>query len=454
MTLLLELLLMGLLIGLNAFFVVIEFSVVVSRRPKVEALYQQGYAGAKIVLEWLSSSEQRERLVAAAQLGVTLVSLALGAVGDRTFEELVHRLFAALLVSPPAWLDTIIPFLPLIISLTTVSTLHVIFGEQVPKVAALRNPEIAAVRLAPAMQLFIWAFRWFIDGLDWATRAVLRLLHWGEVAHPRGLSPQELRFLLQESEEEGILPQEEGTILKAALDFWQIKVRQVMVPRTEIIAAPADTPLREVLRLAAEHGLTKIPLYQGDLDKIVGIVHIKSLLRLLVTGDERLARPAHEVADEPLFVPESLPIGELLKEFREKRQHIAIVIDEYGGVAGLVTLEDILEELVGEVGDPYDNEPPDIVPVGEGVWNVDGQALIDDVNEALGLHLSSPYYDTVAGYVLDRLGHIPEEGEWVDVTRDGVRLTVTKMDKRRIAQLRIERLPKGRGKSHQGGKVG
>ncbi|NPA26060.1 MAG: HlyC/CorC family transporter [Chloroflexi bacterium] len=437
----LDLLLIVLLIALNAFFVIIEFSVVVSRRPKVEALLQQGYSGAKIVLEWLSSPEARERLIAAAQLGVTLVSLALGAVGDRTFEELVHRFFAAFLASPPPWLEAILPVLPLVISLTTVSTLHVVFGEQVPKVAALRNPEIAAVRLAPAMQLFMWTFRWFIDGLDWTTRFVLRLLGWGEAAHPRGLSPQELRFLLQESEEEGVLPQEEGTILKAALDFWQIRVRQVMVPRTEIVAAPADTPLREVLRLAAEHGLTKIPLYEGDLDKIVGIVHIKKLLRLLVSG-ERLDRPAREVADEPLFVPESLPIGELLKKFRENRQHIAIVIDEYGGVAGLVTLEDILEELIGEVGDPYDTEVPDVVPVEEGVWNVDGQALIDDVNEALGLHLSSPYYDTVAGYVLDRLGRIPDEGDSVDVATDGVRLTVTKMDKRRIAQLRIERTNK------------
>ncbi len=437
MALLFDFFLIALLIALNAFFVTMEFAAVVSRRPRLMALAEGGQRGARLVLQWVQSPQARDRLVAASQLGVTIVSLALGAVAEGTFETLLHRLLGE--AELPPWLSmfqTVLPALPLVLSLVIVTSLHVVLGEQVPKVAALRNPEAISSILAPLMQIFLVTFKWFIDLLDWTTRAILRLLGLEGSTHA-SLSLEELRYLVQESEAEGILPQEEGEIIHAVLDFSQILVRQVMVPRTDIVAAPADAPLSEVVRLAAKHGVTKIPLYEGDLDQVVGIVYVKSLLPRLAEGRVN-GTPAREVADEALFVPESLPIRELLRLFREKRQHIAVVVDEYGGTAGLVTLEDVLEELVGEVGDPFDREPPDVVPQPDGSWLVDGMALMDDVNEALGIHLHDPHYDTVAGFVLGKLGRIPKEGD--QVTWDGVRLTVERMDGLRIDRLRLEKL--------------
>ncbi len=437
MTLLLDFLLILLLVSLNAFFVTMEFAVVVSRKPRLMALAEQGHRGAQLALPWVESQQARDRMVAAAQLGVTIVSLALGAVGEGTFETLLHHALGN--AQLPAWLDfleTILPALPLALSLVIVTTLHVVLGEQVPKVAALRHPEATVATFAPLMQIFIIVFKWFIDLLDWITRTILNLFGLKSQAHG-SLSIEELKYLVQESEAEGLLPEEEGEIIHAVLDFSQVLVRQVMVPRTDIVAAPADAPLAEVVRLAAKHGVTKIPLYEGDLDHIVGIVYLKSILPRLAEGQIN-GTPAREVADEALFVPESLPIRELLRLFREKRQHIAVVVDEYGGTAGLVTLEDVLEELVGEVGDPFDREQPDVVPQPDGSWLIDGMALMDDVNEALGIELHDPHYDTVAGFVLGRLGRIPKEGD--QVVWDGIRLTVERMDGLRIDRLRLEKI--------------
>jgi len=438
MTLFLDFLLIAVLIALNAFFVTMEFAVVVSRKPRLMALAEKGHRGAQIVLSWIEHVQGRDRLVAASQLGITIVSLALGAVGESTFEALLHHALGE--ATLPPWLQvlqTLMPALPLILSLVIVTTLHVVLGEQVPKVAALRHPEVTAARFAPLMQVFIAAFKWFIDLLDWITRAILALFGLEAQSHP-SLNLEELKLLVHESKAEGLLPEEEGEIIDAVLDFSQVLVRQVMVPRTDIVAAPADAPLAEVVRLAAKHGVTKIPLYEGDLDHIVGIVHLKSILPRLAEGQIN-GTPAQEVADKALFVPESLPIRDLLRLFREKRQHIAIVVDEYGGTAGLVTLEDVLEELIGEVSDPFDQEQPDVVPQPDGSWLVDGMALMDDVNEALNVNLQDPHYDTVAGFVLGRLGRIPQEGD--HVTWDGVRLTVERMDGLRIDRLRLEKMP-------------
>ncbi len=438
MILLLDFALIALLIALNAFFVTIEFAAVVSRKPRLMALADQGNRGARLVLQWLEGPHSRDRLVAAAQLGVTIVSLALGAVGESTFEALLHELLGdAQLPAGLSLFQAVLPALPLALSLVIVTSLHVVLGEQVPKVAALRHPETTAATLAPLMQIFLIVFRWFIDLLDWITRVILGWFGLQTQAHA-SLSLEELKYLVQESEAEGLLPEEEGEIIHAVLDFSQVLVRQVMVPRTDIVAAPADAPLADAVRLAAKHGVTKIPLYQGDLDHIVGIVYLKSILPRLAEGQVN-GTPAREVADEALFVPESLPIRELLRLFREKRQHIAVVVDEYGGTAGLVTLEDVLEELVGEVSDPFDQDRPDVQPQPDGSWLVDGMALMDDVNEALGIHLHDPHYDTVAGFVLGRLGRIPREGD--QVTWDGVRLTVERMDGLRIDRLRLEKIP-------------
>lgn len=220
------------------------------------------------------------------------------------------------------------------------------------------------------------------------------------------------------------------------LDFGNLVVRQVCVPRTSIVAVQAGASLPDVVRVAAAEGVTKLPVYEESLDQVTGIVHLQDLLARWVQ-DEGMHGTAGEIAREALFVPDSLPVNDLLMRFRERRSHIAIVLDEFGGTAGLVTLEDVLKELVGDVQDAFDEAPPAVQRLPDGSVSVDGMTLIEELNAVLGLDLSDPNYDTLAGYVLGRMGHIPQPGESVDDPLGGIRLSVQRMDRLRIERVLI-----------------
>ncbi len=431
------LLLIPLLIGMNAFFVIIEFTVVAARKPRLKHIGAATPRTLALVLQWVEEPSARNRIIAAAQLGVTLVSLVLGAIGEQTVEILVTRYLYTLPLAEYSWGPAILRALPLVLSFLFVTGLHVIFGEQVPKVAALQMPEKALLKMAWGMQVFLLTFRWFIDLLDATTRNILRALGFEQASEDHFLSLDELRLVLQEAQEVGVLPSEEGEILDAVLDLRHLLVRQVMIPRTDIVAIEADAPASQILHLAAKHDLTKFPVYEGDLDHVIGLAHVKQVLKVF-SSPEFPQMKARDVASEVIFVPETLPVGELLRLFREKRQHLALVVDEFGGVAGLVTLEDVLEEIVGEVSDPFDHETPDVEFLPDGTVRIDGMALMEDVNETLNLNLHSPHYDTMAGFLLDRLGHIPKEGESVVLEEEGVKLTVERMDGLRIDKIRLE----------------
>ncbi len=422
------------LVALNGFFVSVEFAAVAARRARIERLADDGDAAARIVQGWLERPAARDRLIAAAQLGITIVSLALGAVGENTFEALLAPYFHPEAL-PARWqgLAAVVEALPLVIALVIVTSLHVVLGEQVPKVAALHDPERIAVLGARPMQGFARVFKWFIDLLDWATRHVLRLVGLQMVGeHTVLYSIEEIKRILDESEESGVIQSPEHEMLHAIFDLEALQVGQVMVPRTEITAIAADAPLSDLVDVATETNFTKFPVYDDTLDHVTGIVHVKDLVRLL-SQPAPLDRPVGDLAREALYVPETVTVNALLHKFRTHRQHIAIVMDEYGGTAGLVTLEDLLEEIVGEVSDPFDASTPEIQPLSDGTWSVDGLALIDEVNAALGLDLRDEHYDTIAGYVLGRLDRIPAVGDVVE--GDGARLRVEAMDGLRVARL-------------------
>jgi putative hemolysin len=239
-------------------------------------------------------------------------------------------------------------------------------------------------------------------------------------------------------------------MLHAVFDFGNLVVRQVMIPRTEVIAVEANTALEEIIGLVSQSTYTKFPVYEENLDQIIGIVHVKDLLSALQDPDcqECVARG---LAREPLFAPETISVNALLRQFRDNRQHIAIVMDEYGGTAGLVTLEDLLEEIVGEVSDPFDANNPDIQAQPDGSILIEGLTLIEDVNQQLGLNLVDPDYDTIAGYVLGKLGRIPRLHDVVE--GDGIRLRVEEMDGLRIARLSMMRQGIGSQSNLAPGKV-
>ncbi len=447
-----NILLIFILIALNAFFVSVEFTAVASRRTRIEVLAEEGNKAAGIFKAWLESPSSRDRLIAGSQLGITIISLALGAVGENTFQELLAPWFARLVLPATAQaLASLLAWLPLALSLIIVTSLHVVLGEQVPKVATLHDPEAFALAAARPMRLFLSVFRWFIDGLDWSTRQVLKLFGLSMVGeHLTVFTVEEIKRILSDSEEVGVIEEPEREMLESVFDLGDLLVRQVMVPRTEVLAVEAGTPLHELIDLITETTFTKFPVYEDDLDHIIGVLYVKDLLRLMNAsepGDETarsLCRPA-------IYVPETISVHDLLHQFRSNRQHIAIVLDEYGGTAGMVTLEDLLEEIVGEVNDPFDEVTPDIQQLPDGSAVIDGLTLIDDVNQQLGLELHDPYHDTIAGYVLGLLKHIPRLGETVE--KEGVSLRVDAMDGKRIARISLNHKPSPEQKPPEAGPV-
>lgn len=422
--------------ALNGFFVAVEFAAVASRRTRLETLVDANNPSGRIVRAWLENSAARDRLLAATQLGITLVSLALGAVGENTFEALLGPLFERIVL--PAgliFLEKLIIFLPLAISLTVVTAIHVVLGEQVPKVAVLRSPERFALASSRVMTLFIAVFKGFISILDWATRAILSLAGIQDGgSHYHTVSVQEFKEMVSGPEMAGVIQQPEREMLSAVIDFGELVVRQISIPRTELIAVEADQSLDTALQLMVENRLTKLPVFEDDLDHVIGILHLQDLAEALQKhyADGHCAR---ELAREALYVPETISVNHLLHQFRARRTHVAIVLDEFGGTDGLVTLEDLLEEIVGEVQDSFETEPPIIQPLADGAALINGMATVQEVNEYFGTHLVEEFYDTIAGYLLSRLGHIPQPGEEYLDLENKISLKVEKMDRLRIDQI-------------------
>lgn len=438
-----NILLIIVLIALNAFFVGVEFAAVSSRRSRLDLLAGTDGPAARQVRTWLESTAERDRLIAASQLGITIVSLALGAVGENAFEAWLEPFFHNALLPPElSFLQSIIPALPLAISLIIVTGFHVVLGEQVPKVAVLRSPEKFALLAAPVMIVFGKIFKGFIDLLDAATRMVLGLAGLPpSSAHSSVYSLEEIKQMVSGPEVEGVIEKPERDMLSAIIDFGELVVRQVAIPRTEIIAVEAGTPTSEIIDIAAQNGVTKLPVYEETLDQVIGMVHLRDLLvdmqKQLSGAPQRCAR---DLARDALFVPETISVNDLLTQFRARRTHIAIVLDEYGGTAGLVTLEDLMEEIVGDYRDPFDAAPPPIQTLPDGSIMLDGMVLINEINEQLGITLADPYYDTIAGFVLGKLGRIPVVGDTVEDRGSRVRLRVESMDHLRVARLSLTRV--------------
>lgn len=421
-----------LLVLANAFFVAAEFSLVSVRKTRVSELVSQGRAGAR----WVQLAiENPDRVIAATQLGITLASLGLGWLGE---PALSHLLLPVVQLFPGEIQSEVSHSISAAIAFTLITFLHVVVGELAPKSIALQNPEKTSIFVARPTVLTERIFKpaiWLMNGTG---NLLLRLLGVKPASgHEMVHSVEEMKMIVTASAEEGVMETEESDMLHAVFDFGALLVRQVMIPRTEITGVEADASLDEVIQVVTQTTYTKLPVYDNDLDQILGILHVKDLLRVLSqhTGE---AFNARLLLREPLYVPETLPVNELLHKFRQQHQHIAIVMDEYGGTAGLVTLEDLLEEIVGEVSDPFDATRPEFQSLPDGTMLIDGLTLIEDVNSQLGLDLHDRHYDTIAGYMLGRLERIPQEGDALE--QDGVRIQVEAMDGLRIARLSVKRL--------------
>ena len=420
------------LVLLNGFFVAAEFSLVSVRQTRIAELVETGNVRAETVQEALKNPD---RVIAATQLGITLASLGLGWIGE---PALSHMIEPVLELFPIELRPGLSHSLSAGLSFAIITFLHVVVGELAPKSIALQDPESTSLVVAGPTLWSERLFKPFIWALNGTGNALLR---WVGVepasGHELVHSVEELKMLVTASTKEGVVAEQESELLHAIFDFGDLLVRQVMIPRTEVIAVEADLPLNEILPLITESTYTKIPVFDDDLDNILGIMHVKDLLRTMQDPGWQNST-VRSLVREPLYVPETLQVSALLHEQRHNRQHIAIVLDELGGTAGLVTLEDILEEIVGEVSDPFDEFTPEIEALEDGSYLIDGLCLMEDVNHALDLDLRDPAYDTIAGFTLGKMGRIPKVKDKIDCA--GVRIQVETMDGMRIDRLRLTRL--------------
>jgi CBS domain containing-hemolysin-like protein len=426
-----KLILVILLVLANGFFVAAEFSLVSVRRTRVAELVANGRIGAEAVQKAIQNPD---RVIAATQLGITIASLGLGWLGEPALAHLLQPMVALFPLSIQSDLSHSISAL---IAFVVITFMHVVAGELAPKSIALQDPERTSLFVAGPTLLTERIFKPVIWALNGTGNALLRLVGVEPASgHELVHSVEELKMLVTASAEGGVVEADESEMLHAVFDFGNLVLRQVMIPRTEVVAVEANTSLEEIISLISQSTYTKFPVYEENLDQIIGIVHVKDLLSAM-QDPECQDCVARGLAREPLFASETISVNALLRQFRDNRQHIAIVMDEYGGTAGLVTLEDLLEEIVGEVSDPFDANNPEIQTQPDGSVLIEGLTLIEDVNQQLGLNLVDPDYDTIAGYILGKLGRIPRLHDVVE--GDGVRLRVEEMDGLRIARLSMMR---------------
>ncbi len=419
-----------LLVFANGFFVAAEFALVSVRRTRVIELVAQGNSRARWVQRAINDPD---RFIAATQLGITLASLGLGWIGEPALGVLLRPLIG---LFPVELEQEVSHSLSAGLAFAIITFLHVVVGELAPKSIALQSPERTSLVVA---QPTIWTEAIFKPAIWLLNGAGNSLLRWAGVqpaaGHELVHSVEELKMLVRQSAEGGIVGDHAEEMLTAIFDFGELLVRQVMIPRTEMIAVREDATIPEIMDLAVDYPYTKFPVYTENHDQILGIVHLKDMIpHFIGEPTENGQMTAREIMREAIFIPETARVNTLLQFFRARQRHIAIVLDEYGGTAGIVTLEDLLEEIVGEVSDPFDTER-DIQPLPDGSALVDGLTLIEEVNEHFNLNLEDPYYDTIAGFVLGRLERLAQVGDIVK--HEEVRLRVEAMDSFRIARISI-----------------
>ena len=418
MTILLELVGVGALILLNAFFVAAEYGLVTARRTRIVELQHQGNRRAREVLRITSDPPH---FIAAMQLGVTLTSLAIGAIGEQALSKLFDEFLATVLAVVLAYL--------------LLTFLHVVIGELVPKGIALGHSEGTALFVVAPVRLFFIVMRPLIWFLQRSTEIVLRWLGLRPPSADDDVhSEAELRMLVSQSTEHGEIEQQEQEMLYKVFDFADKEAKDVMVPRPEVVALSIDLPPEKCLEAVMDSPFTRYPVYRETLDNVVGILHVRDLFRALRDRGmhevkvEDIIRPAH-------IVPETKDLAALLAEFRRANQHMAVVVDEYGDMEGIVTLEDLLEEIVGDIEDEFDLPDESIEQIDEDTVMIDGTFPIDDFNQRFNTSMPAEDYHTMAGFVFGLLGRQPEKGD--TIMHDGMRFDILEVEGSRILKLAV-----------------
>ena len=418
------------LVGLNGFFVAAEFALVRVRDSRIQQLEQEGSVRARVVRNAL---RDLDGYLSVCQVGITMASLGLGWVGEPAVAHLIEPLLGAAGITN----ERVVSIIAFVVGFAIITYAHLVFGEQAPKYFSIQRAEATSLWISRPLRIFMVLFRPLVWVVNASTNFVLR--PWGiklgeeMEAH----SEEELRIMISSATASGELEPEEREYLNNVFDFGDRVAREVMVPRPDIEALRVDLPLAEMVDAAVFGRYTRYPVYEEDLDHVLGVVHVKDLLRAARENPDDF--DVRSIIRDCLVVPENKPIEQILREFQQRKLQMAIVIDEWGSVEGLITIEDVLEEIVGEIQDEFDEGEAAIEEIGDGVYAVDGRIPITEVNEYFGLDLPHEDFDTIGGYVLGALGRPPEPGDTIEA--GGITLHVKSVDGPRVSMLTLRREP-------------
>ena len=443
--LVLQLLVVLVLVAIEAVFVAAEIALVTLRHSRIEQLIDEGHRNARRVKRLVDNPA---RFLAVAQIGVTFVGFLASAYAA---VNLAARLAEALDQVPV--LKDAAGVLALLTITILLSCFTIVFGELVPKTLALAYPDRVALTLAGPLDVVGRIFGPLVDMLTWLTRKIAGGFGTG-VATQAQINTEELKLIVERGGETGVLEAEEEQMISAVIEMGERRVHEIMVPRTDMTALPVTATIDEAIDTFIREGHSRIPVYQRAIDEIVGVLYAKDLLPFLKGGQKPDLR---KLLRAPLFVPESMLIDDLLHKIQGRKVHLAIVLDEYGGTAGMVTIEDLLEEIVGDIQDEYDTEEPLTVRISDDEARIDGRASVDDLGELFDVDLGSledaDEYDTVGGLIYHRIGGVPRPGDRVELTEQNLTLTVEVTDGRRVGKVLAVR-QRGGDRGKEGSQAG
>lgn len=427
------------LVLLNGFFVAAEFSIVKVRYSQIQLKAAEGNSMAKQAEHIIKHLDE---YLSATQLGITLASLALGWVGESALHHVIEDIFHYFSLSiSPSTVTTI----SVVCSFLLITTMHIVFGELVPKSIAIRKSEATTFFIATPLRVFYNVFKPFIWLMNTFSNSFLKLIKIHPASDHDIHSTEELQLLVKQSADSGEIQEENYEIIKNAFDFTDHSAKQIMIPRQNIVSVDIDNDMEDIINLLMDSGYSRIPVYEGSIDNIIGVLYTKEIIRAYVRRKPTLTHTdLRELMREAFFVVGSKKISDLLKIFQLKKQHLAIVIDEFGGTEGIITLEDILEELVGEIQDEEDEEEKIVDVVGDNTFWVQATQPLEEINERLPQEFAvseEGEYNTLAGFILHELQDIPEENQEFEI--NDYRFKILKMQNKSVDVVELEYLGSG-----------
>ena len=429
-----QILLLLVLILVNAFFAMSEMAVVSLNDAKIEKMAEDGHKKAKLILKL---TKNPTRFLSTIQIGVTLAGFLTSASAATAFAEMLTNTITSSFDVP----ESIVSPIAVVLITLVMSYFSLVLGELAPKRIGMQVPEKIAFAVAKPLLVISKITAPFVKLLSLSTNGVVRLLGFDPNANEEVVTEEEIRMMVDVGGEKGVIEDTQKEMINNIFEFDDMDAGDIMTHRTDVVAADInDITLEEFMNLAIEHGRSRIPLYDEDIDNIVGIIYVKDLLKYV--GKEVKAKGTlKSIMREPYFIPETKSCGELFKEMSSKRIQMAVVVDEYGGTAGIVTLEDIVEAIMGNIQDEYDVEEEEISRIDENTFTVDGTIDIEEIDELIGKELPEGDYETLAGFIMDELQCIPKDGEMNEVVFENVKFTVLSVEDRRIEKIKVEITP-------------